>query len=227
MPSGWNWRRGAGGPQARHSKYLHMNAYNLFHELTFDHRYGKIHNRNLPRWYKRELNSRIPIVPSPDHIHLFVIGGSAGQFPPSFPAGGICRRRCYAASRAADRPVLSASTGRAISERGSHQKLPHFRVSVRADGVRLDSAKGRSPVNFQIKTGGTGAGLTLRGQIMDEIAVFDPRGRVDAEQVELAPRAAALAGLRLEYPRQHEVERQPAAAQDRGAARRGSTASAR
>jgi hypothetical protein len=27
--------------------------------------------------------------------------------------------------------------------------------------------------------------------------VFDPRGRVDAERVELAPRAAALKGLRL------------------------------
>jgi hypothetical protein len=31
----------------------------------------------------------------------------------------------------------------------------------------------------------------------DELAVFDPRGRVDAERVELAPRAAALSGLRL------------------------------
>jgi hypothetical protein len=32
---------------------------------------------------------------------------------------------------------------------------------------------------------------------MDELTVFDPRGRVDAERVELAPRAAALKGLRL------------------------------
>jgi hypothetical protein len=32
---------------------------------------------------------------------------------------------------------------------------------------------------------------------MDEVAVFDPRGRVDAERVELAPRAGALGGLRL------------------------------
>jgi hypothetical protein len=31
----------------------------------------------------------------------------------------------------------------------------------------------------------------------DELTVFDPRGRVDAERVELAPRAAALQGLRL------------------------------
>jgi hypothetical protein len=32
---------------------------------------------------------------------------------------------------------------------------------------------------------------------MEELTVFDPRGRVDAERVELAPRAAALQGLRL------------------------------
>src|SRR5260370_11492499 len=60
--------------------YLHMNAYNLFRELAFDHRYGHVYNRNLPRWYRREPDSRIPIVPSPDHIHLFVIGGAAGRF---------------------------------------------------------------------------------------------------------------------------------------------------
>jgi hypothetical protein len=32
---------------------------------------------------------------------------------------------------------------------------------------------------------------------MDELTVFDPRGRVDAERVALAPRVAALRGLRL------------------------------
>jgi hypothetical protein len=32
---------------------------------------------------------------------------------------------------------------------------------------------------------------------MNELTVFDPRGRVAAERVELAPRAAALQGLRL------------------------------
>ena len=32
---------------------------------------------------------------------------------------------------------------------------------------------------------------------MDELTVFDPRGRVDAERVELASRPAALQGLRL------------------------------
>ena len=32
---------------------------------------------------------------------------------------------------------------------------------------------------------------------MDELTVYDPRGRVDSERVALAPRAAALKGLRL------------------------------
>ena len=32
---------------------------------------------------------------------------------------------------------------------------------------------------------------------MDEVSVFDPRGRVEVERVALAPRAAALKGLRL------------------------------
>jgi len=32
---------------------------------------------------------------------------------------------------------------------------------------------------------------------MDELSVFDPRGRVDAKRVALAPRASALKGLRL------------------------------
>jgi hypothetical protein len=68
--------------------YLHMNAYNLFSQLTFNERYGKIYNRNLPRWYKREPSSRIPIVPDPDHIHLFVVGGEAGRFSAFIPGWG-------------------------------------------------------------------------------------------------------------------------------------------
>src|SRR5215468_4430946 len=80
----------AGKGWSRHDvrSYLHMNAYNLFRELAFDHRYGRIYNRNLPRWYKREPESRIPIVPSPDHIHLFVVGGSAGRFSAFIPGWG-------------------------------------------------------------------------------------------------------------------------------------------
>jgi len=65
-----------------------MNAYNLFRELAFEHRYGRVYNRNLPRWYKREPESHIPIVPSPDHIHLFVIGGAAGRFSAFIPGWG-------------------------------------------------------------------------------------------------------------------------------------------
>jgi hypothetical protein len=68
--------------------YLHMNAWNLFGRLAFDHRYGRVYNRNLPRWYKREPDSRIPIVPSPEHIHLFVIGGAAGRFSAFIPGWG-------------------------------------------------------------------------------------------------------------------------------------------
>ena len=80
----------AGKGWTRHDvrSYLHMNAYNLFSELTFNERYGKIYNRNLPRWYKREQGSRIPVVPSPDHIHLFVIGGEAGRFSAFIPGWG-------------------------------------------------------------------------------------------------------------------------------------------
>src|SRR6266849_671727 len=68
--------------------YLAMHSYNLFSELTFDQRYGKIYNRNLPKWYKREPGSRIPIVPSADHIHLFVVGGEAGRFSAFIPGWG-------------------------------------------------------------------------------------------------------------------------------------------
>jgi hypothetical protein len=68
--------------------YLALHAYNLFSDLTFNERYGKIYNRNLPKWYKREPQARIPIVPGPDHIHLFVIGGEAGRFSAFIPGWG-------------------------------------------------------------------------------------------------------------------------------------------
>jgi hypothetical protein len=69
-------------------QYLHMNAWNRFGDLAFEHRYGRVYNRNLPRWYKREPDSRIPIVASSEHIHLFVIGGSAGRFSAFIPGWG-------------------------------------------------------------------------------------------------------------------------------------------
>jgi hypothetical protein len=80
----------AGKGWSRHDvkSYLHMNSYNLFAQLTFNERYGRIYNRNLPRWYKREPGSRIPVVPDPDHVHLFVVGGRAGRFSAFIPGWG-------------------------------------------------------------------------------------------------------------------------------------------
>lgn len=68
--------------------YLWMHSGNRFEALSRGHRYGKVYNRNLPKWYKREPDSRIPIVPSPDNIHLFVMGGEAGRFSVFIPGWG-------------------------------------------------------------------------------------------------------------------------------------------
>lgn len=68
--------------------FLWMYSGNAFGKLAFNHRYGKVYNRSLPAWYKRELDSRIPAVPSPEHIHLFVIGGAAGRFSAFIPGWG-------------------------------------------------------------------------------------------------------------------------------------------
>lgn len=80
--AGHGWRR------ADVRNYLWMNTGNRFGDLAFEHRYGKVYNRNLPVWYRREPDSRIPIVPSPDHIHLFVAGGTAGRFSAFIPGWG-------------------------------------------------------------------------------------------------------------------------------------------
>jgi hypothetical protein len=76
------WRR------ADVRSYLWMHATNRFGDLAFEHRYGRVYNRNLPVWYKRDLESRIPIAPGPDHIHLFVAGGEAGRFSAFIPGWG-------------------------------------------------------------------------------------------------------------------------------------------
>ena len=83
-------------------QYLWTNAHNRFGEVAFNHRYGKVYNRNLPKWYGRELDSTIPVVPSAEHIHLFVAGGEAGRFSTFIPGWG------YMTS-----PVLRAIDGRA------------------------------------------------------------------------------------------------------------------
>src|SRR5580692_11642307 len=68
--------------------YLWLNSGNRFDALSRGHRYGKVYNRNLPKWYKREPDSRIPIVESPERIHLFVVGGHAGRFSAFIPGWG-------------------------------------------------------------------------------------------------------------------------------------------
>jgi hypothetical protein len=68
--------------------YLFHNHGNRFIDLAYGHRYGKVYNRNLPRYYKREDDTRIPIVHNPDHIHLFVMGGEAGRFSALIPGWG-------------------------------------------------------------------------------------------------------------------------------------------
>ena len=69
-------------------RYLWSATTNTFDEISFGGRYGKIYNRHLPRWYKREPGARIPIVPSADNIHLFVAGGEAGRFSAFLPGWG-------------------------------------------------------------------------------------------------------------------------------------------
>ncbi len=68
--------------------YLWLHSGNRFAAHSRDHRYGKVYNRNLPKWYKREPDSRIPIVEGPERIHLFVIGGDAGRFSAFIPGWG-------------------------------------------------------------------------------------------------------------------------------------------
>jgi hypothetical protein len=68
--------------------YLYVNHGNRFIDLAYGHRYGKVYNRNLPKYYKRDDDTRIPIVHSPEHIHLFVMGGEAGRFSVLIPGWG-------------------------------------------------------------------------------------------------------------------------------------------
>ena len=65
-----------------------MNTTVTYDDISFGGRYGKIYNRNLPRWYRREAGARMPIVPTPDDMHLFVAGGTAGRFSAFLPGWG-------------------------------------------------------------------------------------------------------------------------------------------
>lgn len=80
--AGQNWTRN----DVRN--YLWMNAGNTFEQISFGDRYGRVYNRNLPRWYRRDPDARIPIVPRADDIHLFVAGGDAGRFSAFLPGWG-------------------------------------------------------------------------------------------------------------------------------------------
>ncbi|MDR0360967.1 MAG: hypothetical protein LBJ87_16085 [bacterium] len=79
---------GAGWTRNDVRSYLWHHTTNTFGQISFDGRYGKVYNRNLPRWYRREPGARIPIVPSPDDIHLFVAGGESGRFSAFLPGWG-------------------------------------------------------------------------------------------------------------------------------------------
>ena len=79
---------GKGWTRSDVRNYLWMNAGNTFGEISFHGRYGKIYNRNLPRWYRRDPGARIPVVPRAEEIHLFVAGGDAGRFSAFIPGWG-------------------------------------------------------------------------------------------------------------------------------------------
>jgi hypothetical protein len=87
--------------------YLWAHSGNRWDDLYGKGRYGKVYNRNLPVWYKREPDARTPIVPSPDNIHLFVAGGEAGRFSAFIPGWGHMST-----------PVLRAVDGTAPSSGG-------------------------------------------------------------------------------------------------------------
>ena len=79
---------GGGWTRADVRRYLWSHTTNSYDDISFSGRYGKIYNRNLPRWYRRQPGARIPIVPSPEDIHLFVAGGEAGRFSALLPGWG-------------------------------------------------------------------------------------------------------------------------------------------
>lgn len=69
-------------------RYLWERTTNTYDDISFQGRYGQVYNRNLPASYRREPGARIPIVPDPDDIHLFVVGGGAGRFSAFLPGWG-------------------------------------------------------------------------------------------------------------------------------------------
>ncbi len=88
--------------------YLWAHSGNRWDDLYGRGRYGKIYNRNLPVWYKREPDARTPIVPSPDNIHLFIAGGEAGRFSAFIPGWGHMSTPVLRAVDAAVQPAGGA-----------------------------------------------------------------------------------------------------------------------
>ncbi len=90
--------------------YLWENARVRFGDIAFEHRYGQVYNRNLPKWYGRDLESMNPVVPSRDHIHLFVAGGEAGRFSAFIPGWGHMSDPVLQSLDGSKRPGESEST---------------------------------------------------------------------------------------------------------------------
>jgi len=70
-------------------RYLWFNGTNDWGDVSYGNRYappgGRTYNRNLPKWYPRQSGRQLPIVFTPDDIHLFVAGGAAGRFSAFLP----------------------------------------------------------------------------------------------------------------------------------------------
>ena len=133
--------------------YLHLNSGNLFGALAFNHRYGKVYNRNLPRWYKRELELAHPDRAEP------------GSHPP-------VRDRRHGGPVFRLHPRLGAHV---VASAAGHRGQRAFWSGLRRWNL------------LSVKESNT----------MDYETVFDPRGRIDVEQMPLAPRVVTLQGLRL------------------------------
>ena len=77
--NGWN------RSDIRH--YLWMHSGNRFEALSRGHRYGRVYSRNLPKWYKREPDSRIPSCRRPITSTSSSSAGRSGASPLSSPDG--------------------------------------------------------------------------------------------------------------------------------------------
>ena len=94
--------------------YLWANTTNTFGEISFHGRYGKIYNRNLPKWYKREPDARIPIVPSADDIHVIVAGGESGRFSAFIPGWGHMTAPVMRSIGACEGDAIECAAGRTV-----------------------------------------------------------------------------------------------------------------